>query len=352
MAAARPAISRYSIDVLSVGALSLLVMVPMLAFRDRLTFLQDPELANALTLGINFPHFMASYALVYRSRDLVLRYKRSTLLVPGVLLAWIVFGLVMAQTDGIWFHLLYVVGGLYIGIHYVGQTWGMMAAYSHLEGQRFEDHERRWIWAGLSLLAFWHASFFARGAAQAPPGLQPVLDVVHLLAGWGVVFAIGLTGYGMLRYARRLGHLPAVRVWMPWLSIFVWYAVFAGFTAGAFWVQIAHSLQYLIFPGRMELNRRDRARGEGGERGDRLPAGLHIALWYGALFLGGYVVFRLLPDFINAQLVHVPRAHEAVRLMPMAVTLFVNIHHYYTDGEVWKLRDPEVRRDLFRHLKR
>jgi hypothetical protein len=30
----------------------------------------------------------------------------------------------------------------------------------------------------------------------------------------------------------------------------------------------------------------------------------------------------------------------------------VNIHHYFIDGCLYKLRNPEVRRDLFAHLKR
>jgi hypothetical protein len=34
-----------------------------------------------------------------------------------------------------------------------------------------------------------------------------------------------------------------------------------------------------------------------------------------------------------------------------AISAFFNIHHYFTDGVVWKLRDPAVREDLFGHLR-
>jgi hypothetical protein len=30
--------------------------------------------------------------------------------------------------------------------------------------------------------------------------------------------------------------------------------------------------------------------------------------------------------------------------------MFINIHHYFTDGVIWKLRNPEVRRELFAHV--
>ena len=36
----------------------------------------------------------------------------------------------------------------------------------------------------------------------------------------------------------------------------------------------------------------------------------------------------------------------------LAVTsAFVNIHHYFIDGAIWEIRNPEARRELFAHLK-
>ena len=32
-----------------------------------------------------------------------------------------------------------------------------------------------------------------------------------------------------------------------------------------------------------------------------------------------------------------------------AFVLLINIHHFFTDGALWKLRNPEVRRELFAH---
>jgi hypothetical protein len=36
----------------------------------------------------------------------------------------------------------------------------------------------------------------------------------------------------------------------------------------------------------------------------------------------------------------------------LSVLAFLNIHHYFTDGVMWKLRNPAVREDLFGHLPR
>jgi hypothetical protein len=32
--------------------------------------------------------------------------------------------------------------------------------------------------------------------------------------------------------------------------------------------------------------------------------------------------------------------------------MFINIHHYFTDGVIWKISNPEVRRELFAHVPR
>jgi hypothetical protein len=40
----------------------------------------------------------------------------------------------------------------------------------------------------------------------------------------------------------------------------------------------------------------------------------------------------------------------APRVVGFAISTFFNIHHYFTDGVVWKLRNPAVREDLFGHL--
>jgi hypothetical protein len=35
---------------------------------------------------------------------------------------------------------------------------------------------------------------------------------------------------------------------------------------------------------------------------------------------------------------------------PILLLMFINIHHYFTDGVIWKISNPEVRKDLFAHV--
>ena len=342
-----PAISTPWLDVLAVGALSLVVLVPLLVVGDSTSGWHNATLVFALNGLINFPHFMASYRLVYRSRATILRYRNATLVVPAVLLLWSVAALAAAESDGLYVHLLVCAAGLYTGIHYTGQAWGMMAAFGALDGLRFEDRERRLVRFGLHALAFWQASRFMLGTGQPPEQTRPFFETLHQLAGYSIPIAFAISAAGVVLFARRIGRIPPARVLLPWISIFMWSAVFASHPLGIFWVQIAHAVQYMIFPARMELNR--------STAGTPAKRAGHMVLWYVLLVGAGYFVFNVLVSLLAQPIERfsaLGAEPEAVRLLPFVVTAFVNIHHYFTDGCIWKMRDPEVRKDLFAHLRR
>jgi hypothetical protein len=148
---------------------------------------------------------------------------------------------------------------------------------------------------------------------------------------------------GFLLHRRRTGRIAPLRAWIPWIAIFVWYATMARVgLAALFIVQIAHAIQYLIFPFRVEVNRTRRA-----STGPEVPVRLGIYLI--ALLAGSIIAGIVLP--LGAMAVVTgwigSRPGEVVGF---AISAFFNIHHYFTDGVVWKLRDPAVRQDLFGHL--
>jgi hypothetical protein len=71
------------IDFLCVGGLSLIVFIPLLASgRSDLVIIGAGAHAWFATL-INMPHFMASYRLIYRSREMMLRHKWASIYIPS-----------------------------------------------------------------------------------------------------------------------------------------------------------------------------------------------------------------------------------------------------------------------------
>jgi hypothetical protein len=155
-----------------------------------------------------------------------------------------------------------------------------------------------------------------------------------------VALALGIAG--IVRFRRRTGRLPPGRALVAWGAIFVWYAaLYRWGLAGLFLVQLAHALQYLEFPARVELNRAVRT-----HAGHTVA---HMAIYAGALVLVSYVVTQFVPgpamssvaDFMDG---------ERRSVVPVLILTFINIHHYFTDGVIWKISNPEVRKELFAHV--
>jgi hypothetical protein len=218
----------------------------------------------------------------------------------------------------------------------------MMATYQFLDGRTFVPAEKRLIRGGLYILLAWHVVWFFRwgfGDTSYGPLLQSLYELATAVSALALV--AGIVGIGMVKH--RTGRLPPPRALIAWAAIFVWYAAMARDPRAIFWVQIAHALQYLIFPFRVEINRTARQ----GATGSRL--GVHMAL-YIALLLTVSVAMAL---WIPARAMDVVAnwlGRRPGEVTALSVLAFLNIHHYFTDGVMWKLRNPAVRADLFGHL--
>ena len=329
-----------AVDLLCVGGLSLIVFIPLLLSGRRDLVLIGAGAQAWIATTINMPHFMASYRLVYRDRESILRHKWASLYIPAILLAYVVLAVYEAQTSPVFVVILITVSSAYLAWHYTGQVWGMMASYAYLDGVSFEKRERFLIRTGLRILLVWHLSWFLYTQLRDPTAVRPLYALIS--AGTIVAFALGVVGLVQLK--RRTGHAPPLRALVAWFALFVWYAVMARDPKAIFWVQVAHALQYLAFPIRVELNRTNAAEHERHER-----VVWHMAI-YGALLLGvSYVVAQVVPGAAMSGVANV-LGEEPGKVVPVLILMFINIHHYFTDGVIWHIRNPEVRRDLFSHV--
>src|SRR5262249_9920244 len=138
----------------------------------------------------------------------------------------------------------------------------------------------------------------------------------------------------------RTGRAPGLRVLLPWVALHLWYVLLYREPASIFWVQNAHALQYLIFPLRVEMNRTLT------QAGLAHPAlGRHMAVYYLVTVGLGLLVLQFVPQGIEMAL-----GLRGILPLQFAVGSFVNIHHYFIDNVIWKIRNPAVRQELFGHL--
>ena len=114
--------------------------------------------------------------------------------------------------------------------------------------------------------------------------------------------------------------------------------------AALFWVQIAHALQYLAFPVRVELNR-----SAGKNKASPRRVVLHMAGYAIVLLAVSIAVAQLVPLSIMGVVGNI-FGDQPRRAAPILLLMFINIHHYFTDGVIWKISNPDVRRDLFAHV--
>jgi hypothetical protein len=325
---------------LCVGGLSLVVFVPLLLSGRTDLVLIGAGAQAWLAATINMPHFMASYRIIYRSREMILRHKWASIYVPAILIAYSATALVVAQSSPALVIALVAVSSAYLAWHYTGQVWGMMASYAYLAGARFEKTERLLIRTGLRILLAWHVTWFLYTQLRDPSTVRPLYLAVS--AATAIAFALG--AIGIFKMWRRTGHLPPARALVAWLAIFVWYAVMARDPKAIFWIQIAHALQYLAFPVRVEMNR---SAGEAPTSPARVSR--HMVL-YGVLLLGvSLLVARVVPASAMSVVGNI-FGEEPGKAAPILILMIINIHHYFTDGVIWKISNPEVRRELFAHV--
>lgn len=304
-----------------------------------------------LTVLLNNPHFMSSYRLLYRSREQVLRYRWSSMYMPLLLLAAAGFCLLgqmqvmttggrLSQLSDITLQVLGAVAALYLAWHYNGQAWGMTASFLYMAGIRVTQYERRCIrsayWSLTAFHVIWSLSLFLRGHET----LEQIKDAVFVLSL--LMIPVGIHGFRCAaRRTKKRIPLPAL---LPWVAIYFWYALVYVHDYALILLQLSHSLQYLCFTSRVEMNLASRKTSRFNVRVLGIP--LSVCLLYLALLGSGWLVFEL------ARFVPMTTPQERVLQIGLGLlAVIVNIHHYFVDGAIWKISNPKVRQDLFAHLK-
>jgi hypothetical protein len=328
------------VDILCVGGLSLIVFIPLLVSGRTDLAIIGAGAQAWLAATINMPHFMASYRIIYRSREMILRHKWASIYVPAILVAYSALALWAAQSTPALVIVLVSVSSGYLAWHYTGQVWGMMASYTHLAGARFEASERLLIRTGLRILLVWQVTWFLYTQLQNKTLVEPFY--IAISAATSIAFALGAAG--IIRMWRRTGKLPPAHALVAWLALFVWYAVMARDPKALFWIQLAHAVQYLAFPVRVEMNRTSSDASSSPVRLVR-----HMVV-YGVLLLGVSVIIATIVPASAMSVVGNVFGESSGKAAPILILMIINIHHYFTDGVIWKLSNPEVRRELFSHV--
>lgn len=331
------------IDYLLVGGLSIilyfLISVFMSSREFTLTFL---HLAGLLAWIVNWPHFAATCLRLYGSREAMRQYPLTATLIPAVILVAMFAALYWPLTVAPYFVKLFLVWSPY---HFSGQTVGVTLIYARRAGFNFSPFER----TALSCFVF-GTFLYTLALSESHLGTESYYDIIiptfgipdwtpHLIAPfmWGSL-AVILGAFVRKCYTQR--KLFPLIILVPIVAQLFWFIIGSRLKGYYELVPFFHSLQYLLVASSMKMV----------EQSERSPVKRHVMrsmiAWGIGVLIVGIGMFWLFPRILEAS-IGVP-LYLALGVSAAAVQL----HHFFVDGVIWKLKRKTVSHPLMLNARR
>jgi hypothetical protein len=331
------------VDLAVMGGLSTLLYVVLWLTGAAARSSTVIALGATLVWIINYPHFSATSHRLYRSREHLQQFPVTAFAVPLLLLVGIVLSLERPDDVAPTFVKFFQIWSPY---HFSGQTFGIGMLYARRAGIAFGRLER-------TLLRWFIFSTYLSLVATVETGLRqyqffgvtyPALGLPPALAEWMTLamYGLGLLVVSVLVVRPVLRQQPVA--WMtlvPATTQFVWFGLGQRVPSFAEFIPAFHSAQYLLVAWSVHVKVRLDEEGVGGSPSF---ASTESAAWLMTNFLGGFALFWLLPRLATWI--------GGYDLGVSTAVLFsaVQIHHFFVDGVIWKLRNPRVLSPLLVNL--
>ncbi len=334
------------VDSLAVGGLSILTAIALLALADASDAAVLTPLVFPVALLVNYPHFSATVYRLYQNPENLREFPVTAIGLPVLLVGAVTAGLCQPELIAPYFVMLYLLWSPY---HYSGQTVGLTLVYARRAGFRIGRRER------LALSSFVFSAFLCGTIRmQQSVSHDGLIDLNGLLVPaftfppwlyWGAqaVMASGallFCGFAIGLCLREKRLLPPIML-LPAATHFIWFV--PGAELKAFWVIIPafHSLQYLLIALFVQLKRRSEVAATAKCPTQSLAA--EAMRWGIVNVIGGVLLFIGLPVGL-----------VAIGFPPVTafglIIAAVNIHHFFVDGVIWKLREPATSSALMTSL--
>lgn len=348
-----PFVYKRTLDLWLVGGVSLL-------FFALFQFFVSPQSDVAhiswimyyLSFFVNWPHFMASYQLLYQDQSHQILKKPAFfwagIVVPLLLLGFFGFWIMSSNAEGLSWMIQFMF--ITVGWHYVKQVFGMMVVPAAQSGLFYSKLERRVVLFNLYCLwalSFGYGQSSARGAefygvryaiVGVPDEVMQVLLAMVLVSALGVVWVL-------LKKFIREGRFLHPYGLLAYVSLYVWYLPAAQHPHFFYMIPFFHSLQYLMFvlavKNREYSNAVDISSVEGRQFWIQ-----KMTAFFGLGIILGLVSFLWLPSWLDSQFSRFSPYQSQIfggSVFMACFHLFINIHHYFIDNVIWKKDSPTIR---------
>jgi hypothetical protein len=289
---------------------------------------------------INWPHFIVSYKILYGEYADWKKHSAAMVSVPVVLifaLCAIAIGISMdsALIANNIFYALWMIAAFYLAWHYAGQTWGIMSVAMMREDLRITPSEKKLLKLTLKGPLLWHVIW---GLYQLDElsNLFIFKNLLLMHVADSICFLSFILGLVVFLRRHSKGQMADERLIGSWLLLYVWYFSIWIDPIFSVLVQLSHALQYFLFSSKLYTEK-------------NLKLNKKISSQQGGNFyvIGIFIVCTVVGWFIFEAPTYFLANGSTWLIFFSALAAAINIHHYFTDGAIWKLKDPNVRRRLF-----
>ena len=317
------------VDWLCMGGLSFILFFIFYISNIQPTETSISSIPLVLSVLVNWPHFSATLHRLYGNKKYVSAFPFTSFLVPMVLFAGVGLALAEPISFAPWFIKLYLLWSPY---HYSGQAFGISMMYAMRAGMTVNSQLRN------ALLVFVYGIYVYSIAKieSGPVGLKyfgvsyPSLQLNPVIP-WIAAATVACSGFYLLWIFRdqrkKNGLKPPALMMLPLISLVLWLSIPIS-SVSMQYVPFFHSLQYFYIAGMTYGISASNGRSKG------------IQLrWFGINLIGGVFLFWVLPR------VTVITGRSLMIVEPIVIAA-VQIHHFFVDGVIWKLRDPRLKGKL------
>ena len=325
------------VDFLLIGGGSLVTYFVFLHYHSIASSPHVITLAAALVWVCNYPHFASTNYRLYRTSANVRQYPLTAMVVPFLMLGAVIASYASPGAVAPLFVKLYLLWSPY---HFSAQTLGITLVYARRCGFDVNRVERKTL-AGFVFLTFMVQNARAEvgsgrgtfyGVSYPTLGLHQWVPNLLDLAMW--VCGGAFVGLMVWRVVRHRGLIPPI-VLLPAIAQSAWFIGLVPGTSARNFVALVpffHSLQYLLIAWGVQMKETLDERRAKPSRGFVLGESTRWAL---VNFVGGIALFWALPH-LGA---HFGRSAAFSTAVILAV---VQVHHFFVDGVIWKLKNPRV----------
>ena len=325
------------VDFVFIGGVSIIAFFVLLMIGSRVSTVQITAAAGILTWICNNPHFAATTYKLYKTKENRQQFPFTTYVVPFIVIAGVLASIAYPKAIAPFLVKLFFIWSPF---HFSGQSFGISMVYARRAGFKMGNFER------LSLKTFIYSSFLGvlfqvdsvvRSdvhynieylALNVPEWFYDASLVIMTIAGLCLF-------YSSLKHKKENGRALPKIVFLPALTHLVWF-IGGGIDDGFnILVPFFHSAQYLFIAWAMQTKDVVEKAKTINLKVNKPFVARKTLFWFLINCAVGATMFEVLPMIFPAA--------SADPMITMGIVIVgVQIHHFFVDGVIWKLKSQHT----------